>query len=88
MCCYLNNFRKLYPVKASLLQENEEEVVVEKSFQTKSFPGNEVEEVAESRVSSSSSGLERWVIKVEQSVNIFLTVKSYMLFDSVNFCWN
>lgn len=68
--------RKLYPVKAKLLQEDEEEVVVEKSFQTKSFPGNEVEQVGDSRVNSSSSGLERWVIKVEQSVNIFLTVKS------------
>ncbi|XP_022720668.1 ubiquinol oxidase 4, chloroplastic/chromoplastic-like isoform X1 [Durio zibethinus] len=75
--------RKLYPVKAALLQENEEEVVVEKSFQTKSFPGNEVEEVGESRVNSSSNGLERWVIKVEQSVNIFLTDSVIKLLDTL-----
>lgn len=58
-----------------MLQENEEEVVVEKSFAPKSFPGN----VGGGRNGkppddSSSSGLEKWVIKLEQSVNILLTV--------------
>jgi hypothetical protein len=54
------------------LQENEEKVVVEESFPAKTSSddggkgsGNEPPE---------SSSLERWVIKVEQSVNIFLTV--------------
>ncbi|OMO76871.1 Alternative oxidase [Corchorus capsularis] len=75
--------RKLYPVKATLLQENEEEVVVEKSFPTKSFPGKEIEEVGESSANSSPSGLERWVIKVEQSVNIFLTDSIIKILDTL-----
>ncbi|XP_021294669.1 ubiquinol oxidase 4, chloroplastic/chromoplastic [Herrania umbratica] len=75
--------RKLYPVKATLLQEDEEEVVVEKSFRTKGFPGNEVKETGESPANSSSSGLERWVIKVEQSVNIFLTDSVIKILDTL-----
>ncbi|XVF87808.1 hypothetical protein PTKIN_Ptkin18bG0150500 [Pterospermum kingtungense] len=76
--------RKLCPIKATLLQEDEEEVVVEKSFQTKSFPGNEVGEAGESRGDSSKpSGLERWVIKVEQSVNIFLTDSVIKILDTL-----
>nr|KJB57822.1 hypothetical protein B456_009G182200 [Gossypium raimondii] len=55
--------RKLHPVKATILQEDEEDVFVEKSFRTTSFPGNGIEEVEESRGNSSSSSLEKWVIK-------------------------
>ncbi|XVF26132.1 hypothetical protein REPUB_Repub13aG0273500 [Reevesia pubescens] len=72
--------RKLYPVKATVVQENEEEVVVEKSVPTKSFPGNEIEE---SPVDSSASSLERWVIKAEQSVNIFLTDSVIKVLDAL-----
>ena len=64
--------RKSFWVRATVLQENEEKVVVEESFRPKTSPddggkgsGNEPPE---------SSSLERWVIKAEQSVNIFLTV--------------
>ncbi|TYI81942.1 hypothetical protein E1A91_D05G188500v1 [Gossypium mustelinum] len=62
--------RKLHPVKATILQEDEEDVFVEKSFRTTSFPGNGIEEVEESRGNSSSSSLEKWVIKVEQSDSV------------------
>ncbi|TYH71525.1 hypothetical protein ES332_D05G192100v1 [Gossypium tomentosum] len=62
--------RKLHPVKATILQEGEEDVFVEKSFRTTSFPGNGIEEVEESRGNSSSSSLEKWVIKVEQSDSV------------------
>ncbi|KAA3489025.1 ubiquinol oxidase 4, chloroplastic/chromoplastic isoform X1 [Gossypium australe] len=75
--------RKLHPVKATILQEDEEDVVVEKSFRTTSFPGNGIEEVEESRGNSSSSSLERWVIKVEQSVNIFLTDSVIKILDTL-----
>lgn len=67
--------RKSCRVRATLLQENEEEVVVEKSFAPKSFPGNvEGGSNGEPPNDSSSNGLEKWVIKLEQSVNILLTV--------------
>lgn len=75
--------RKLHPVKATILQEDEEDVVVEKSFRTTSFPGNGIEEVEESRGNSSSSSLERWIIKVEQSVNIFLTDSVIKIIDTL-----
>lgn len=75
--------RKLHPVKATILQEDEEDVVVEKSFRTTSFPGNGIEEVEESRGNSSSSSLEKWVIKVEQSVNIFLTDSVIKILDTL-----
>nr|KJB57820.1 hypothetical protein B456_009G182200 [Gossypium raimondii] len=75
--------RKLHPVKATILQEDEEDVFVEKSFRTTSFPGNGIEEVEESRGNSSSSSLEKWVIKVEQSVNIFLTDSVIKILDTL-----
>ncbi|KAH1065926.1 hypothetical protein J1N35_030913 [Gossypium stocksii] len=75
--------RKLHPVKATILQEDEEDVVVEKSFRTTGFPGNGIEEVEESCGNSSSSSLERWVIKVEQSVNIFLTDSVIKILDTL-----
>ncbi|KAB2082190.1 hypothetical protein ES319_A05G182200v1 [Gossypium barbadense] len=75
--------RKLHPVKATILQEDEEDVVVEKSFRTTSFPGNGIEEVEASRGNSSSSSLERWIIKVEQSVNIFLTDSVIKILDTL-----
>ncbi|KAL4334014.1 hypothetical protein GQ457_07G028060 [Hibiscus cannabinus] len=75
--------RKLYPVKATVLQEDDEELVVEKSFPTKIPAGNEIGEVGGSRANPSSSGLERWVIKVEQSVNIFLTDSVIKILDTL-----
>lgn len=77
--------RKSFWVRATVLQENEEKVVVEESFPAKNSPddggkgsGNEPPE---------SSSLERWVIKVEQSVNIFLTVRLISSFSVLlNFC--
>lgn len=73
--------RKSFWVRATVLQENEEKVVVEESFPAKNSPddggkgsGNEPPE---------SSSLERWVIKVEQSVNIFLTDSVIKILDSL-----
>lgn len=69
--------RKLYRVHATTIQENEERVVVEESFPPKISPHEEKEtRISDEQSESSSSGtLENWVIKLEQSINIFLTVK-------------
>lgn len=69
--------RKLFKVQATTLQENEEKVAVEESFQPKSFPAGEGNRThGEAPEGSSSSDIERWVIKLEQSINILLTVNS------------
>ena len=57
-----------------MLQEDEQKVVVEESFQAKSYPENGGGANGEPPDASSSSGLEKWVVKIEQSINIFLTV--------------
>lgn len=74
---------RLYPVKATVLKDVEEKVVVEETFQPKSFPDHEVRDSSEEAPGSSSSDmLERWVIKVEQSVNLFLTDTVIKILDS------
>ncbi|GLU18174.1 hypothetical protein SLE2022_344880 [Rubroshorea leprosula] len=76
--------RKFYRVQATTLQEDEEEVVVEESFRAKSFPENEIKEgIGETQVNSPSSVLERWIIKIEQSVNIFLTDSVIKILDAL-----
>ena len=60
------------------MKENEEKVVVEESFPAKTSPGDGGKGSGgdnEPPESSSSGALERWAIKLEQSVNIFLTVQ-------------
>ncbi|KAI7980697.1 hypothetical protein LOK49_Contig118G00003 [Camellia lanceoleosa] len=65
--------KKLFRVQATVLQDDEEKVVVEESFQPKTIPVNDGKGIhGESSNSSSSSVLERWVIKLEQSINILL----------------
>jgi hypothetical protein len=66
------------------LKENEEKVVVEESFPTKTSPndggkgsGGDNEPPPES---SSPGVVEKWVIKFEQSVNVFLTVQLISFF--------
>ena len=70
--------RKSCRVRATVLKENEEKVVVEESFPAKTSPGDGGKGSGgdnEPPESSSSGALERWAIKLEQSVNIFLTVQ-------------
>ncbi|PIA38130.1 hypothetical protein AQUCO_02800047v1 [Aquilegia coerulea] len=74
--------RKLYQVQATVLKENEEKVVVEETFKSKSFPDNEEKENTGDPLESSSPGtLERWAIKVEQTVNIALTDSVIKILD-------
>ncbi|KAF8369807.1 hypothetical protein HHK36_032168 [Tetracentron sinense] len=76
--------RKLYRIQATILQDNEEKVAVEDSFQPKSFPDNEGKGISVDPLeSTSSSVLERWTIKVEQSVNIFLTDSVIKILDTL-----
>ncbi|KAF8414165.1 hypothetical protein HHK36_002164 [Tetracentron sinense] len=75
---------KLYRVQAKVLQDKEEKVTVEDSFQPKSFPDDEGKgNSGELLESSSSSLLERWTIKVEQSVNILLTESVVKILDTL-----
>ncbi|RZC50627.1 hypothetical protein C5167_019057 [Papaver somniferum] len=79
-----SNRRKVLTVRATVLQDDEEKVKVEESFQPNSFPGDDrkgsasAEEAVEN---TSSSVLERWAIKVEQSVNIALTDSVIKILD-------
>ncbi|CAL5411863.1 unnamed protein product [Camellia sinensis] len=76
--------RKLFRVQATVLQDDEEKVVVEESFQPKTIPVDDGKGIhGESSNSSSSSGLERWVIKLEQSINIFLTDSVVKILDTL-----
>ncbi|XP_058070822.1 ubiquinol oxidase 4, chloroplastic/chromoplastic [Magnolia sinica] len=68
----LSSCRKVHRVRATTLQDTEEEVIVEDSFQAKSL--RETESRTDAEPSESTPGkLERWAIKIEQSVNILLT---------------
>ncbi|KAL8461494.1 hypothetical protein ACS0TY_032826 [Phlomoides rotata] len=77
---------RLFRVHATILQEDEEKVVVEESFDPKSFLEKEREGTSgESPDNGSppSSGLEKWTIKLEQSVNIFLTDSVIKILDTL-----
>uniref|UniRef100_A0A5B6ZC67 Ubiquinol oxidase n=1 Tax=Davidia involucrata TaxID=16924 RepID=A0A5B6ZC67_DAVIN len=76
--------RNLFRVRATVLQDDEEDVVVEESFPPRTIPDVEGKgSHRESSESSSSSGLERWVIKFEQSVNIILTDSVIKILDTL-----
>lgn len=61
-------------------EDEEKKVVVEESFQPKTFTH---EPVRGSPQSSSPSGLETWAIKLEQSVNVFLTDSVVTILDAL-----
>ncbi|KAI6704595.1 hypothetical protein NL676_007557 [Syzygium grande] len=76
--------RKCCTVRAALLQDNEEKVVVEESFESKSIFDKERNRSSDgASEGSSTSDLERWIIKLEQSVNIFLTDSVIMILDTL-----
>ncbi|KAF8030258.1 hypothetical protein BT93_E2645 [Corymbia citriodora subsp. variegata] len=76
--------RKYCTVRATLLQDNEEKVVIEESFESKSIFDKETNRSSDgASEGSSTSGLERWVIKVEQSINIFLTDSVIKVLDTL-----
>ncbi|KAF7840576.1 ubiquinol oxidase 4, chloroplastic/chromoplastic [Senna tora] len=79
----LSTRRSIPRVRATLLQDNEEKVIVEESFPSKISTGDASKvSTGESSSSSSSSTLEKWVIKFEQSANIFLTDSVIKILDA------
>ncbi|KDO78391.1 hypothetical protein CISIN_1g018864mg [Citrus sinensis] len=70
--------RNFCRVQATILQDEEEKVVVEESSPLKNFPNDD-----EPPETGSASALEKWVIKFEQSVNILLTESVIMVLDAL-----
>ncbi|KAG6394106.1 hypothetical protein SASPL_144685 [Salvia splendens] len=76
--------RRLVRVVATILQEDEEKVVVEESFNPKGFPEKEgTYGASPSDGAPPSSGLEKWTIKLEQSINILLTESVIKILDTL-----
>ncbi|CAH9059074.1 unnamed protein product [Cuscuta europaea] len=74
--------RDTFRVRATVIQEKtEEEVVIEESFPPKSLPGNNGG--SNRQPPSDTSNIEKWVIKLEQSVNIFLTDSVIKMLDGL-----
>lgn len=68
-------FRNIDRVQATILQDDEEKVMVEESFKAETFTGKEPIVEPNMSSSSTSSAFELWIIKMEQGVNVFLTVR-------------
>ncbi|PIN09303.1 Ubiquinol oxidase [Handroanthus impetiginosus] len=77
--------KRLFRVQATTLQDDEEKVVVEKSFDPRSFPEKEGEGTSGESPDDSqlSSGLQKWIIKFDQSVNILLTDSVIKILDTL-----
>ncbi|KAM7265471.1 hypothetical protein ACFE04_003154 [Oxalis oulophora] len=76
--------RKLCVVKATTLQEDEEKVVVEDSFPMKQQQQHIDDEIATKQGESpETSSTEKWVVKLEQSINIFLTDTVIQVLDAL-----
>ncbi|GMH15769.1 hypothetical protein Nepgr_017610 [Nepenthes gracilis] len=73
---------KSFRIRATVLQDNEEKVIMEESFQPASFPHQESDGKRPSE-NSFSSGFEKWVIKLEQSINILLTESVIKILDTM-----
>ncbi|XP_038893742.1 ubiquinol oxidase 4, chloroplastic/chromoplastic-like [Benincasa hispida] len=75
--------RKSCRVLATVLKEDEEKVVVEDSFPPKASPVQDGEGGSnEGPEISPSNGFDKWIIKLEQSVNVFLTDSVIRILDA------
>ncbi|MED6219320.1 hypothetical protein PIB30_034755 [Stylosanthes scabra] len=83
----LTTRQSLPRVRATMLQDNEEKVKLKESVPSKistfDDAGKASIESGDSTTSSSSSSFEKFVIKVEQSVNIFLTDSVIKILDTL-----
>ncbi|KAI3680478.1 hypothetical protein L6452_35249 [Arctium lappa] len=75
--------RRLCNVQATVLRENEKKVSVEETFQPKTSPDEENGRPSEPPNDQPSSSVEKWVIKFEQSINIFLTDSVIKVLDTL-----
>ncbi|EEF43798.1 Alternative oxidase 4, chloroplast precursor, putative [Ricinus communis] len=73
---------KLCRVQATVLRENEEKVVIDETFQPKSFTDDDDGKGGRTGGDPPDTSLERWVIKLEQSVNVFLTDSVIKILDA------
>ncbi|WOK99941.1 ubiquinol oxidase 4, chloroplastic/chromoplastic [Canna indica] len=74
--------RRLHQVKATTVQEEDEKVNVEDSFPKKTLPYNERETMDYDPGTSDSAMVVSWNVKLEQSINIFLTDTTIKILDS------
>ncbi|XP_024985519.1 ubiquinol oxidase 4, chloroplastic/chromoplastic [Cynara cardunculus var. scolymus] len=74
--------RRLCNVQATILRENEKKVSVEETFQPKTLSGEENGRPSEAPNDQPSSSVG-WVIKLEQSINIFLTDSVIKVLDTL-----
>lgn len=75
--------RRLSNVQATVLRENEKKVNVEETFKPKTSPDEENGRPSEPPNDKPSSSIEKWVIKFEQSINIFLTDSVIKVLDTL-----
>lgn len=77
--------RKLLQVRATILQEDEEKVEVEESFQPKTLVDDKGKGNIEAMPLGDSTphGFEGWIIKLEQSINIILTDSVIKILDTL-----
>ncbi|MFS7933978.1 putative ubiquinol oxidase (non-electrogenic) [Helianthus anomalus] len=78
---HFHSRRRLCKVQATILRENEK-VVVEETFQPKISPDDDNNNNEPPEVEPPSS-VEKWVIKLEQSINIFLTDSVIKVLDTL-----
>ncbi|XP_061340799.1 ubiquinol oxidase 4, chloroplastic/chromoplastic isoform X2 [Gastrolobium bilobum] len=79
-----NNSSLSSRTRASLLQDNEDKVIVQDSFPSKtSLFDTAKSSTGDSVNGSSPSTVENWVIRFEQSVNIFLTDSVIKILDAL-----
>ncbi|XP_021719762.1 ubiquinol oxidase 4, chloroplastic/chromoplastic [Chenopodium quinoa] len=79
-----SNFSKFH-IQATILQDDEEKVEVEESFLPKTLADNEEKGNSEAMPlkDSTPNGFERWIIKLEQSINITLTDSVIKILDTL-----
>ncbi|XP_068641957.1 ubiquinol oxidase 4, chloroplastic/chromoplastic [Aristolochia californica] len=75
--------RKLNRIQATTLQDKEEKVVVEENFQSKSLSDSDVKGSHGKLLESASGSSSDWAVKIEQSINIFLTDSVIMILDAL-----
>ncbi|KAJ0568762.1 putative ubiquinol oxidase (non-electrogenic) [Helianthus annuus] len=79
---HFHSRRRLCKVRATILRENEK-VVVEETFQPKTSPDDHNNNNNEPPEVQPPGSVEKWVIKLEQSINIFLTDSVIKVLDTL-----
>ncbi|KAI4371164.1 hypothetical protein MLD38_019430 [Melastoma candidum] len=75
--------RKAFAIRGTVLRDQEEELVAEESFKSATVGATDTNKIgSDSAGISPSSDFESWVIKIEQSINVFLTDSVIKILDS------